>query len=250
MNSTKTSTAIQVINTKIDKRKNYYLVIDTETANGLDNPLMYDLGGAIIDKKGNVYETFSFILYETFCGMAELMKTAYYNNKIPQYRKEIKEGSRKIVTIWTAKKHIQQVCLKYDITAIIAHNMPFDYKSTNGTLRYLTKSKYRYFLPYDIPVWCTLAMAQSTVCKQKSYKKWCEKNNYMCRGRVRATAEILYKYMTGNNDYAECHTGLEDVLIEKEIFVWCVRQHKKMRKSPYNSKDLSKEEKIFRGWEL
>ena len=250
MNPTKKSTAIQVINTKIDKRKNYYLVIDTETANGLDNPLMYDIGGAIIDKKGNVYETFSFVLYETFCGMAELMKTAYYNNKIPQYQKEIKAGSRKIVTIWTAKKHIQELCNKYGITAILAHNMPFDYKSTNGTLRYLTKSKYRYFLPCNIPVWCTLAMAQSTVCKQKSYKKWCKKNNYIVRGRVRATAEILYKYMTGNNDYTECHTGLEDVLIEKEIFVWCIRQHKKMRKSPYNSKELSEEEKKFRGWEL
>ena len=38
----------------IDKRKNYYLTIDTETANGLDDPLMYDLGGAIHDKRGRV----------------------------------------------------------------------------------------------------------------------------------------------------------------------------------------------------
>jgi hypothetical protein len=51
----------------IDKRKNYYLTIDTETANGLDDPMMYDLGGAIHDKRGHVYETFSFVIYDVFC---------------------------------------------------------------------------------------------------------------------------------------------------------------------------------------
>ena len=50
--------------TEIDKRKNYYLTIDTETANSLDDPLVYDIGGAIHDKKGRVYETFSFVIYE------------------------------------------------------------------------------------------------------------------------------------------------------------------------------------------
>ena len=41
---------------KIDRRRNYYMVYDTETANGLDDPIMYDCGGAIVDKNGKVYE--------------------------------------------------------------------------------------------------------------------------------------------------------------------------------------------------
>jgi hypothetical protein len=217
---------------KIDKRKNYYMVFDTETSNSLDDPIMYDLGGAIIDKKGQVYETFSFVIWDTFCNMRELMKTAYYYEKVPQYWDEIKSGQRKIVSLFTAKKYFYDLCKKYNVTAIMAHNARFDYKSTNGTLRYLTKSKYRYFLPYGIPLWDTLRMAKSTVCKQKSYIKWCNKYGYVQKnGQVRATAEILYRYMVGNNNYTECHTGLEDVLIEKEIFVWCMRQHKKMNKN-------------------
>ena len=63
---------------KIDKRRTYYLTIDTETANGLEDPIVYDIGGCIHDKKGNIYETFSFIIYETFYGMKDLMKSAYY----------------------------------------------------------------------------------------------------------------------------------------------------------------------------
>ena len=37
--------------------------------------------------------------------------------------------------------------------------------------------------------------------------------------------------ITMDTTFIESHTGLEDVLIEKEIFVRCMRQHKKMKKS-------------------
>ena len=52
-------------------------------------------------------------------------------------------------------------------------------------------------------------------------------------GTPRATAEILYRYITQDVDFIEDHTGLEDVLIEKEIFVRCMKQHKKMRKGAF-----------------
>ncbi len=216
----------------MDKRKTYYLTIDTETANGLDDPMMYDIGGAIHDRKGNVEETFSFVIYDVFCADRELFNTAYYAEKRPMYEQQIAAGSRKIVSIYTAKRHIAELCDKYNVKAIIAHNARFDYKSTNGTMRYVSKSKVRYFLPYGIPMWDTLKMAQDTICKQKTYQRWCEANGYLQKnGRVRATAEILYRYITGNNDFIEDHTGLEDVLIEKEIFAKCMAQHKKMRKA-------------------
>lgn len=216
---------------KIDKRKNYYLTIDTETTNGFDDPMVYDIGGCIHDKKGNVMETFSFIIYETFCGMKDLMASAYYAEKIPMYQEQIDKGERKIVKFATAKRHIKALCEKYNVKAIIAHNMRFDYRSTTRTQRYLTKSKYRFFLPYGIPLWDTLKMAQDTICKQWTYKEWCYKNGFLTKnGRVRATAEILYKYVSGDIDFKESHTGLEDVLIEKEIFAKCFAQHKPMRK--------------------
>ena len=216
---------------KIDRRKSYYLTIDTETANGFEDPIVYDIGGCIHDKKGNVYETFSYIIYETFCTMQDLMQTAYYSKKIPMYKKQIASGQRKIVRYATAKKKIHELCKQYNVKAIIAHNARFDYRSTTRTQRYITKSKVRYFLPYGIPIWDTLKMAQDTICKQVHYKEWAYLNGYLTKnGRVRATAEILYRYISGDNNFIENHTGLEDVLIEKEIFAHCMAQHKKMRK--------------------
>lgn len=218
----------------IDKRKNYYLTIDTETANTIEDPFMYDLGGAIHDKNGKVYETFSFIIYDVFCADRELFNTAYYAIKRPMYENQIAAGEKKIVSIYTARKYVRDICRKYNVKAIIAHNARFDYRSTNYTIRYISKSKDRYFLPYGIPMWDTLKMAQDTICNQKTYIKFCADNGYLKKnGTPRATAEILYRYISGNNDFIESHTGLEDVLIEKEIFVKCMRQHKKMRKGAW-----------------
>ena len=215
----------------MDKRKNYYLTIDTETCNTMDDPIVYDIGGCIHDKQGNVYETFSFVIYETFVGMADVMTSAYYADKIGNYEEDLKNGTRKMVRFATAKSHIAHLCERYNVKAIIAHNMRFDYRATATTQRYLTKSKYRYFFPYGIELWDTMKMAQDTICKQKTYIKWCKENGFVtARGQVRKTAEILYRYISNQTDFIESHTGLEDVLIEKEIFTHCMRQHKKMNK--------------------
>ena len=219
---------------KIDKRKSYFLTIDTETANNIDNPFVFDIGGAIHDKQGNVMETFSFIVKEVFYGMPDLMTECFYQSKLPMYRAQIKEGSRQVKSWYEVRAHIHKLCDKYSVKAIIAHNMQFDYRSTHTTQRYLTCSRYRSFFPKDVPLWDTLAMARDTIVKQKTYIRFCKENGYCQKnGKPRATAEILYRYITNDIDFIESHTGLEDVLIEKEIFVKCIRQHKKMKRSPW-----------------
>ena len=220
---------------KIDRRRTYYLTIDTETANGFDDPIVYDIGGCIHDKYGNVYETFSFVVYETFYGMQDLMQTAYYAKKIPMYKEQIARGERIVKRYSSIKWYIRDLCKKYNVKAIIAHNMAFDYRATTRTERYLTKSKYRFFLPYGVPIWDTMKMARDTICKQWTYKEWCYNHGYLTKnGRVRATAEILYRYISGDNNFQEEHTGLADVLIEKEIFAKCMAQHKPMRKECFS----------------
>lgn len=221
---------------KIDRRKSYFVVFDTETTNGLDDPIVYDLGFAVVDKKGTVYETNSLIIREVFYGMKDLMKSAYYANKIPKYEEEISNGQRKVVNLYEARKIFQDVCKKYNVKACVAHNARFDYRSTSKTQRYLTKSKYRFFLPYGIELWDTMKMANDTICKQVHYKEFCYNNGYLTKnGRVRKTAEILYRYISGEHDFNEEHTGLADVLIEKEIFAHCIKQHKPMRKLAFGA---------------
>ena len=227
---------------KIDRRKTYLIMGDTETCNtrmedgklDMRDVLVYDFGFAVCDKQGRVYERYSFIIKEIFFGMKDLMKSAYYADKLPQYYEEIRNGQRKVVSLYEARKILSDVMKKYNTNIFVAHNARFDDNALKVTERYITKSKYRYFLPFGTEIWDTMKMANDTICKQKAYKKFCEENGYLTKnGQVRKTAEILYRYITKNNDFAESHTGLEDVMIEKEILVHCFRQHKAMRKKLY-----------------
>lgn len=215
----------------MDRRKHYFLVLDTETANSLEDPLVYDMGWAIVDKYGNVYKTESFVNREIFFEEVELMQNSYYAHKLPLYYKRIANGETKVANWNTIRKTLWQDIADYGIKEVVAHNARFDYRSTSLTQRWLTKSKYRYFLPYGIEVWDTLKMARDVIGKMPTYRKWCEVNNYLCKnGSPRFTAEILYRFISGQEEFDEEHTGLSDVLIEKEILAYCYRQHKKMRK--------------------
>jgi predicted RNA-binding protein with PIN domain len=230
----------------MDRRKKYYLMIDTETCNGivtedgnldLSQSLVYDIGCAIVDKQGIIYDELSFVIYETFCGMKDVMQSAYYAEKIPCYWDDIKSGKRQLVLLYTARKRIIDLMKKYNATISVAHNAGFDARALNNTIRYITKSRNRYFFPYGTEWYDTLKMANDIYGKQASYRKYCERNEYMTKHRkprVRLTAEILHRYLTGDEDFEESHTGLEDVHIESQIFAQCMRQHKKMRKALYN----------------
>lgn len=229
---------------KIDYRKRYLIVLDTETCNtfqglngnlDMSNSLVYDIGWAVTDKYGNVYQTRSFLIREIFRDK-ELMNSAYYKDKIPKYYEGIRNGSRKLVTFYEAKKQLEEDMKLYKTNIVIAHNARFDDNATKVTQRYITKSKYRYFFPYGTEIWDSLKMATDTIGKQKRYIAFCEKNGFMTKHqtpRPRLTAEVLYRFFIQDENYMEEHTALEDVLIEKEIVARCYRTHKAMRKKLY-----------------
>ena len=199
-----------------------YIMLDTETTNSLDDPICYDVGFAVVDKEGAIYETHSFVVAEVFLN-EELMESAYFIEKVPQYWEDIKKDTRKLAKFNTIRKVLAETMKKYNTNIVIAHNARFDYRSTAKTQRYLTKSKYRYFLPYGTEVWDTLKMAREVLKNDVDYDNFCYNNNYVTkRGRKRFTAEILYRFFTGDNDFVESHTGLEDVTIEKVIFAECM----------------------------
>lgn len=216
---------------KIDHRHHYLLVLDTETTNSLMDNLFYDLGFKVIDTKGRTYERHSFVNADIFCDEQNLMQSAYYKEKIPNYWKDIKNGSRKLATTYTIRKTLFEVIAKYNITEISAHNARFDYRALNLTYRWVTKSKYRFFLPYEIIMWDTLKMAREIILPMPSYQKFCKKHNlFTPTGRLSATAENLYRFISKNANFIESHTGLEDVEIESEILIYCLKKGVKNKK--------------------
>ena len=72
--------------------KENFIVIDTETAGGLEFPLAYDIGFIVIDRDGKEFERFSFVVHDIYAGQRELMKTAFYAEKLPLYESILKNG--------------------------------------------------------------------------------------------------------------------------------------------------------------
>lgn len=229
----------------IDRRRHYILVVDTETANTIQNEdgsmdmsdvLVYDCGWAVVDKYGTVYDTASFVNRDIFVHERELMRTAYYAKKIPQYAEDLRAGRRAMASTYEIRQAMLAAMEKYRIIHVSAHNAHFDSNGLNRTQSYTTMGRFRYWFPFNSGViwWDTMKMAQDVICVMPTYIKFCEKHGYLLKnGKPRKTAEILYRFITGDVDFVESHTGLEDVMIEKEILAYCFRQHKAMRKELY-----------------
>lgn len=225
----------------IDRRHIYGIMLDTETANthatedgklDMTDVLPYDFGFAVIDSNGKIYEKFSYINTDIFLDEADLMQSAYYADKIPQYREDIRNGKRTLATTYTIQKKIHSLIKEYNCKFVVAHNMRFDLRACNNIVRWTTKSKYRYFFPRGIEIWDTLQMARDIMKHKPTFKDFCKKHGYMTKNnQCRLTAEVLYRYITRNPDFEEAHTGLEDVEIEATILNYLKRQHKKMRKA-------------------
>ena len=225
---------------KIDKRKKYFMVLDTETC-PIDreledvtptNMLVYDIGYTITDKKGNVYRTGSYIVSDIFFGeFYTKMQSSYYADKIPKYMEQIAKGERVVKTWKQISFILRKVLEEFDINVVVAHNARFDYGVLRNTKDYLEEYP---MLPY-VEWWDTLKMARSILKERKSYKRFCEDNNYMTKNnQCRFTAEVIYRYLTNDLEFEESHTGLEDTLIEKDILAFCIKQHKKMDKLLFN----------------
>jgi DNA polymerase III alpha subunit (gram-positive type) len=204
--------------------------MDSETAEtpkidgqlDVGNGQVYDLGLMVIDDEGKIYEKISLINEDVFFRMPQSMQEAYFANKIPQYLEDMRMGKHKIVNSWQMYQIFHELCRKYNISAVVAHNAYFDIKALNATMRYQTKSRCRWFLPWGMEVIDTLKLARNTFAKDPQYVTFCKENGYMTnheKPRPRLTAEILYKYITGCYEFEESHTGLKDVEIEAQIFM-------------------------------
>ena len=200
------------------------LMIDTETTNDIDCPIVYDVGYQIFTLADGVLCEKSFVNADVFLDK-ELMANAYFFDKIETYWQEIKEGKRVLKKWENIKKEIAIDCKKFNVEIVAAHNASFDNRALNTTQRYLTTSKNRYFLPYGVTWYDTLKMSREVLRNDDSYGEFCYANDFLTqRGCRRYTAEIIYKYLTKDLQFEESHTGLEDVKIETEIFKFCLEK--------------------------
>ena len=204
---------------------NNKLLLDVETANDTDCALTYDISTRLIDEHNNILTQHAFVVRDVFNGMRDIVKEAYYGDKLDEYITDLQQKNRQMIDFMLARHIILDEMAQHDCKTVVAYNCRFDRNALNNTLRYLTKSKYRWFFPYDTEYICIWNIACQSVCQTKEYKEFAEANGFISNHgkNYRANAQTVYGFLINDPSFAEEHKGLEDVTIEQQILHHCLR---------------------------
>lgn len=217
--------------------KTRVICLDTETCNIVKsekvmpgNNLPYDIGFSLVEPSTGIkIREWSYVVREIFFGEHDKMQSAYYADKLPQYYADIANGTRHVASFFEIMNNIANTAKRENVKAIVCHNARFDIDALNTLVWWLT-GKHIKALPQNLEIWDTMKMWNAI--KPKAYTDWCNSNGYKTNHkppRDRLTAEIIYRFLTGDKDFQEAHTGLEDVHIETEIMLACYKSHKPIK---------------------
>ena len=202
------------------------LVLDTETANSVEQPLPYDVGYAIVNTEtGEIYTEKSLVVAEIFFD-DELMKGAYFADKIPQYWEDIKAKKRIVKSICNIRREIKKDMQTYSVSKVGAYNMGFDNRATKNDVRFISGSMVRWFFPFGTEFFCIWNMACTSILNTADYVRFALDNGFVSEhNNIQTSAENAYRFLKNNIDFSESHTGLEDVKIEIEIMLAVLRSN-------------------------
>ena len=207
-----------------------YCTLDTETLQGIKNPMLaYNIAGIIHDRLGNVIAVFNYLVAELF---EQIRYDDYAKKNFPKYVDMINSGEITLVaTVADAVEQVRKLLDFYNVGTVMAYNANFDLR--RGACAEIMEGREL------IDTWLT---SLETICQKKSYAKFCADNDMINKksGVCRTGAEQVFAYLTNNAGYAEEHTAMEDCKIEMQIFLACVKTHKKMTRNACTFDDSMK----------
>lgn len=195
-------------------------IIDTETTK---NNMVYDLGVAILNTStGEVVDTMNAIVAETF-GDVAAMRTAYYASKIPQYLAAIDAGELEVLAFSDCFKRFNALLASHGVRSVWAYNMAFDYKALNRTIAELSNGFVGCFFPDNVRCYDLMSSAICIVGNTRRYQSWALEHGYVTpTGRAKATAEVMFRFVTDDDAFVEDHTALSDAMVEADILAHLV----------------------------
>lgn len=233
--------------------------VEQKKAIAIAKPLIYDLGWQIVDKKGNVYARRNYLITEIF-SIPAIFNTAYYAYKRPLYLEKLKNGEI-ILTDWkTATAEFEK-----DLAAIMgvgAYNAMFDFKKAipftelyismlyspdfykwedfqnhrcDEIARKVGYQSNKEFEPdvfrfrgKSYPLFDIWGLACKTILNTDEYRQMCIDNKWAtASGKYfKTSAETAFRFVTGQLDFDEAHTAVDDAIIETELFALIVKKSK------------------------
>ena len=220
-------------------------------------PLIYDLGWQVIDRQGRVYSRKHFLISEIF-SVPAVFNTAYYASKRPKYIEMLNKREITLTDWRTATAEMLDDMRHCE--AVGAYNSMFDFKKAIPfTELYINKLYSDDFYEWEsmqnkfcdiiaikggsnnsrefdgenfkfrgevFPLFDLWGMSCEHLLNNDTYKEMCVNEGWTtASGKYfKTSAETAYRFMTGNLDFIEEHTALDDAIIESELFAAIVKK--------------------------
>lgn len=211
-----------------------FAVIDTETTGGVQGGCYcptYHLGATALTRR-EIKDTINIVV------LANLdMDSAFYGKQKKEYYRNLLKDPSVIIcyTEAEAKEIFSAWLTANNVSCVCAHNTSFDFCRT-CVMDCIEGMEF-----FDI-----MFAFYDTIAQTKRYKQFCVENGYYTeKGNCRMTAEVCYRFISGNNDFIEEHTALADTEIEAEILRACWATHKKFTRNAHKGEYRYKQVKCL-----
>lgn len=223
-------------------------------------PLIYDLGWQVVDRAGRVYAKKNYLISEIF-SVPSVFDTAYYKDKRPIYLEKLDKGEI-LLTDW--RTAVRELIEDMDaVEGVGAYNAMFDFKKAipftelyinelyspdfhkwldfqnsrcdgiaQGGLKPPANSEFDpeifRFRGKSYPLFDLWGLSCEHILNTDDYKNACLENGWAtASGKYfSTTAENAFRFFTGQNEFDEAHTALNDAEIESLLFAEIAKRTK------------------------
>lgn len=209
-----------------------FIVLDVE---GMSGKIPYNVGYIVADRNGKIYKQRSFALPENI--YINIVQSAKTGQAVEMTAKNVQEILKDFGNGWFKRKYrcvsnesfkhrLLKDIKKHKIKKIYAYNACFD----KTALKNLFDKDFTKLAVEFVDI---IPLILRTKLLTKKYCQFCINNGFVTeKGNIQTKAEIVHKYLTGNIEFQEEHTGLADVLIEYQILLAAFKTKKKLDPSP------------------
>ena len=223
-------------------------------------PLIYDLGWQVVDRAGRVYAKKNYLISEIF-SVPSVFDTAYYKDKRPVYLEKLDKGEI-LLTDW--RTAVRELIEDMDaVEGVGAYNAMFDFKKaipfTELYINELYSPDFHKWLDFQnsrcdgiaqgglkppadsdfdpeifrfrgksYPLFDLWGLSCKHILNTNEYKNACLENGWAtASGKYfSTTAENAFRFFTGQNEFDEAHTALDDAEIESLLFAEIAKRTK------------------------